>query len=547
MNYTVKNLRELLQRSAEKYKSNTAFILRDGGEALYNVSYEQFKNDVERFSVALDEAGYRDKHIAIYMKNCYEWCVAYFSLAGNVGVCVPIDKELKEGELFNILDQAKAEAVVTDKNGAEMLLKENSFAKDLLIISTEDVIGENVTSFNSMLKDGENHIKNGNTDILTREIDENKMAILLFTSGTTGVMKGVMLSNKNICSDVENTYCYAKTLESDVSLSVLPMHHTYEMMTQLLVLFGGGAIGYCRGLRYLTKDFEEIRPTFFVTVPLMLEKIHKKIIDKMRDDGKRAKAKLVTKISPLIPKESRMKIFGDIHSFFGGRLRAVIVGAAPLQKEVAEDFIGFGIPVIIGYGLTECSPIVICNKFDEPTADSVGTPLPDAEVKLINEDENGIGEICVKGPMVMLGYYKNEAATSSVLIDGFLHTGDLGYMSKNGNYHITGRIKNIIVTKNGKNIYPEEIEHYLLKHSAIEECIVFSDDGEIIEAEIFPSEERIAKKLKKTAVTKEEIASQIKLAVRLVNSSLPSYKRIKKVTLRKSEFKKTSTHKISRK
>lgn len=547
MNYTVKNLRELLCRSAEKYKNNTAFILRDSGDALYNVSYGQFKTDVERLSVALDEASYRDKHIAIYMKNCYEWCVAYFAVAGNVGVCVPIDKELKEGEFFNICEQAKVQAVVTDKEGAEMILKGNERLKDLLVICTEEVIGENVTGFKELLKDGENHIKNGSSDILTREIDENKPAILLFTSGTTGVMKGVMLSNKNICSDVENTCCYAKTLESDVSLSILPMHHTYEMMTELLILFGGGAIGYSRGLRYLAKDFEEIRPTFFVTVPLMLEKIHKRITDKMRDDGKRAKAKLVTKISSLIPKESRMKIFSDIHNFFGGRLRAVIVGAAPLQKEVAEDFISFGIPVIIGYGLTECSPIVICNKLDEPTADSVGAALPDAEVKIVNEDENGIGEICVKGPMVMLGYYKNEGATNSVLANGFLHTGDLGYMDKNGNYHITGRIKNIIVTKNGKNIYPEEIELHLLKHSVVEECVVFSDDGEIVEAEIYPNEERIAKKLKKTSVTKEDIASQIKLAVRLVNSSLPSYKRIKKVTLRKSEFKKTSTHKIKRK
>lgn len=545
--YHISTLRELLQNSFEKYKSNTAFILRDKAGAIYNITYEQFKADVDAFSVVLDSLGYKDKKVAIYMKNCYEWCVAYFSVAGNVGVCVPIDKEMPVSEFYNICKEADISAVITDKNGAEKITGEfEDFTNEIAIISTEELFRQGITEFSSLLKEGKALIEKGNTDILKREIFADALAVLLFTSGTTGMVKGVMLSNKNIVSDVVLTNECASVKQDDVCLSVLPLHHTYETMAELLMLYGGGAISYSRGIRYLQKDFEEIAPTLFVTVPAMLEKLHKSIKEKIDAEGKRTKVRVISKLSPLMSKDSRMKIFEDIHKFFGSRLRAIIVGAAPLRKEVAEDFICFGIPVVIGYGLTECSPIVICNSMLHPTSDSVGKPLKDTEVKLINKDENGIGEICVKGPMVMLGYYNNVQKTKEVFDGDFFRTGDLASIDKNGNYKISGRIKNVIVTRNGKNVYPEEIEYYLLKHSAIEECVVKSLDSDIIEAEIYPNEKEISAKLKKESVTKEEIAAEIKSIVRVVNASLPSYKRIRKVTIRNQEFQKTTTKKIKR-
>ena len=224
----------------------------------------------------------------------------------------------------------------------------------------------------------------------------------------------------------------------------------------------------------------------------------------------------------------------------------IICGAASLQKQTAKDFLSYGIPVIIGYGLTECSPIVICNNDVQPTVDSVGKPLSGVQVKIVSPDENGVGEIAVKGPMVMKGYYKNKEQTDKVMVDGWFYTGDLGYADKNGNYYITGRCKNVIVTSNGKNVYPEELEHYLSKKSVIDECMVYCESDDIISVEILPSLEDIEKKLRKNSVSDDEIHSAVKEAVRSVNKNLPAYKRIRKVTIRKEEFNKTSTHKIKR-
>ena len=224
----------------------------------------------------------------------------------------------------------------------------------------------------------------------------------------------------------------------------------------------------------------------------------------------------------------------------------IICGAAALQKQTAKDFFSYGIPVIIGYGLTECSPIIICNNDISPTVDTVGKPLPGVQVKIVDPDENGIGEISVKGPMVMKGYYKNKAQTDRVMIEGWFYTGDLGFMDKNGNYHITGRCKNVIVTANGKNIYPEELEYYLSKENVIGECVVYSEGDDIISVEILPCMEDVKKKLRKENPTDDEIHSAVKEAVRGVNKTLPGYKRIRKVTIRKEAFDKTSTHKIKR-
>lgn len=539
-------LKDLLKVSENRYRNNTAFYLKDKGDAIYGVTYGRFKRDCDSFGTALlFELGAKDKNIAIFMANCYEWCVTYLAVTGGVGTVVPLDKELPSGELENILHFAEVEVIVTDEAHLE-IIRQMTTKTNLRVIVIGETTHENTLSFQSLLMAGEELLSQGKTDYLTTVTYPESTSVLLFTSGTTGMTKGVMLTDSNICSDIFAVIDSVRIRETDVSLSVLPLHHTYESIAFLMFIACGAAISFCEGFRRLRENLREYRPTVFVTVPLILENLHKRIVERIESEGKGNTARLITKVSPVIPLEKRKKIFSEIHGFFGSRLRLIICGAAALQKQTAKDLMSYGITVVIGYGLTECSPIVICNSEDEATIDSVGKPLKGVQVRIDNPDENGIGEIVVKGPMIMRGYYKNKEQTDKVLVDGWFHTGDLGYEDKNGNYHISGRCKNVIVTSSGKNIYPEELEFYLSKESVIGECMVYCEGDDIISVEILPSMEDVKKKVKRNAPSEDEIHSAVKEAVRSVNRNLPAYKRIRKVVIRKEEFNKTSTHKIKR-
>lgn len=542
----MKNLKELYTESCSKYKDNTAFhFFTQEGETA-TVSYEKFKTDIDALGTALlADMGLKGEKIALMGENSYRWCVSYFAVASGVGVVVPLDKETPAEELKNILSFADIKVVIGDK-GAVKKIKENRymFDEDLVIISMNDE--EDTISFSYLLNEGAAFVSGGNKEFTDAQIDEDILAVLLFTSGTTGMAKGVMLSHRNLCSDLINVKRYVKIEETDVSLSVLPLHHTYEAIAFLMIIYSGAAISFARSVRHLKEDFRIFRPTVFVTVPLMLEKLHRKIIDDIERQGKRKKMQMLSVVSSAVSEEKKRKVFAAIHELFGGRLKKIVVGAAALHSEVASDFALFGIPVIIGYGLTECSPIVICNSLDDCTTDTIGKPLKQVEAKIADPDEKGIGEICVKGPMVMLGYYNNEEETAKVLVDGFLHTGDLGYKDKNGNYHITGRKKNVIVTRNGKNVYPEELEYYLSKHAVIADSMVYAHSDGIVTAQIIADEKEIKKKLGKENLDKSDIDKAVTEAVRSTNRKVPSYKNIKNVIIRNKDFIRTSTHKIKR-
>lgn len=540
------SLRELLCESEKKFGDRPAFVLKDEDGQLKNITYSKLKKDAESLGTALIyELGLKGKKTAIMGENSYFWCLSYLALAGGVGTTVPLDKELTVQETENIISFAEIDAVICDGKSAEKLIAvKYTSGRDFIIICTENIKG--TVFFEDLLRKGKILIAQGKRDYFSAEIDGEKTAVLLFTSGTTGMAKGVMLSHRNLISDLVCVSERIKISEEDRTLSVLPLHHTYEAISFLMVIYSGGSVAFSESLRTLKEDFSFYRPTAFVAVPLLLEKIHKRIMSAIEKQGKRKKVQFFSVISSAVGEDKRKKIFSDVHAFFGGRLNKIVVGAAALQKEVAEDFIMFGIPVIIGYGLTECSPIVICNSIENLTPDSIGKPLDGVEVKIENPDEKGIGELCVKGPMVMRGYYKNKVATDEVLRDGFLHTGDLGYRDRNGNYHITGRKKNVIVTKNGKNIYPEEIEYYLLRNSVIADVMVYSEDDSILSAQIIPDTAEIERKMKKTGLTETEIHRAVIEAVRSTNRKLPSYKSVKKVTLRSKDFIRTSTKKIKR-
>ncbi len=546
--YKVDTLRELLKESERRHKGRNAFLLKDMGGALYGITYEQFLYDVQCLGTELiSHCKGKNKNIAIFMDNSYEWCTSFMAITSGTGVAVPIDKDLPSEELYNILDFADIDVIITDEKRSEALFKEKTkLKKTLKIILTGNAPKENTLSYTDLIKSGDNLLKDGDSTYLTAKTHPDDTAAIFFTSGTTGMTKGVMLSGNNLCSDFTAVSQHIKIYEGDLSMSLLPLHHTYELIAFLMVIYSGASISFCDGIRTLKEDFALYKPTVFVTVPLLLEKLDARILFKMEQKGKRNLTKLISRMSPVIPEGGKKKIFSDIHEFFGGRLRLIICGAAALKKETALNFTSYGIPVVIGYGLTECSPIIICNTDTEPTPDSVGKPLPEVQIKIKNPDENGVGEICARGPMVMKGYYKNPSQTQEVMKGGWFHTGDSGYKDRDGNYHIAGRIKNIIVTRGGKNIYPEEIEYYLNRHFPIAECIIYGESADIVAAEILPDTEAIKNKLGKTALTPEEIHKAVKEAVRNVNRTLPSYKRIKKVTLREDSFNKTSTHKIKR-
>ncbi len=541
----VENLKELLAESGRRFAERTAFIVKEK-EAYAKITYSQLKTDAESLGTALlYELGMKGKKTAIIGENSYEWCLSYLAVTGGTGVAVPLDKELSGEEIRNIVSFAGIECIISDGKSAEKIMSEARITeRGIKLVCTEKK--KDTIFFKDLLEKGKALVSEGKRDYFLSEPENEKMAVLIFTSGTTGMAKGVMLSHKNLISDL---ICVSKRIkidENDLALSFLPLHHTYEAISFLMVIYSGGTIAFSGSLRTLKEDFAFYRPTVFVTVPLLLEKIHKKIIASIEKQGKRKKVQFFSVISSAVSEEKKRKIFSDVHAFFGGRLSKIVVGAAALQKEVAEDFIMFGIPVIIGYGLTECSPIVICNSPENLTPDTIGRPLDGVEVTIKNSDEKGIGELCVKGPMVMLGYYKNKVATDEVMKDGYLYTGDLGYKDKNGNYHITGRKKNVIVTKNGKNIYPEEIEYYLLRNSVIADAMIYAEDDSIISAQIVPDKEEIGRKLKKDELTPVEIHRAVIEAVRSTNRRLPSYKSIKKVTVRTKDFIRTSTRKIKR-
>lgn len=537
--YRPKTVREILMKSAERFKYNCAFTFLDSDGKKQEISYKNLKDDVDCLSLCLlYNLKMKDEKAALICCNCYQWCVAYLACLNTGIVCVPVDRELSGEDMGYILDFADVKAVFCDGNSLSKLKRKETVS--YICVDSDDENG-----FMSLIEKGRRLKREGFT--VEDEIDGDELAVLLFTSGTTGNPKGVMLSNNNICSDLYLVGKNIKAGESDRTLSVLPLHHTYESMAFLMMLYCGGSIAFCGGIRYLSKSFSVFSPTVFVTVPLILEKLHGKIMSEIENQGMKQKFRLACLMSSTMTDEKKKRIFSPVHKFFGGRLKKIIVGAAAVQPEIVEAFEHCGFKVIIGYGLTECSPIVICNSTEDRSADSVGRPLNEVEVRIDNPDEKGIGELWVKGPMVMKGYYKNDNATKQVFSDSWFRTGDLVCRDKNGRFYITGRCKNVIVTKNGKNIYPEELEYRLTKNPFIKECVVYGEKGDVISCEILPDEAAIKNKLKKRVLSDDDIKSVINEAVRSVNRVLPSYKRIKKVSFRKDEFTKTTTHKIKRK
>ena len=550
--------RELLSQSMARYGSSPAFKVKNEVGQIVDISYDRYYDDVYSFGTALLSLGLKDCRIAVAGASSYKWCVSYMSVVCGVGVVVPTDKELPFAEIKSILEVSESKAIIFDKKfGKKILDHRDELPADMIYICMDAKDDEDgILSFDSLVQKGVQLIGDGNVEYIEAEPDGNKLSVLLFTSGTTGMSKAVMLSARNICSDIMAIMGIVKINKGERIMSLLPIHHTYECtVTFLCCIYGGVSICFCEGIRYITKNLQEYKPNILIVVPLVIEKFYSRI-QKALEKEKGAKAKIgvaskIYKAAKKIGIDTSDILFGKIKEAFGGKIRMIISGAAGIDPKIIEDMNKYGIRTFQGYGLTECSPIVICNSDKEGKHASIGRPIPGVEAKLINCDENGVGELCVKGPMVMLGYYKNEEATNAVFdYDGWFHTGDLATVDKDGYYYICGRSKNVIVTRNGKNIYPEELEALLLKEDVVKECMVVgaeSDkDDTIVKARIFPDLSVISAKTGSVNVSAEEIAKEIKKAVRNVNDQVVAYKAIKDIEIMEKEFAKTTTAKIKR-
>ena len=558
--YPIADLRDMMYKSVERYgREQVAFRQRFvKGEPFREITYGQTLDDLNALGTALAARNLLGKRIAIIGDNCYQWASSYLAAVCGLGVAVPLDKELGASELEQLVAEADCECVLFTKKFLSIFQDIHERGETnlrILVNLNAEEEKDGVLSWARLIDEGKQRVLEGDRTYLDAEIYADEMGVLLFTSGTTGIAKGVMLSHTNICSDLMSAPTMLYVDKTDIFFSVLPIHHTYECTCGFLMpLYKGASIGYCEGLKYIQKNLQEIRPTFFLGVPLIFESLYKTIWKNIRKQGKEKTVKKVLKLNKTTSKfglNLNKILLKDILNVFGGRMHMMIAGGAAIDPDILQFFRDLGIMALQGYGLTECAPMAALNPDDNPRNDSIGHVLPGDEAMIADKNDEGIGEICLKGPNVMMGYYHMPEETEKVLVDGWFHTGDLGYMD--GPYlYITGRKKNVIITRNGKNVFPEELEYYLGKVSLVAESMVWAakdKDGQddMIVATIRPDMEEVEAALGKEAAQDAAKVEQLLWnKVDEINKNLPLFKKIRKISVRKEDFEKTTGKKIKR-
>lgn len=549
------DFRQLVNRYKTLYAAKTAFEFKENPHAKEHIkiSYKQFSEDIESLGTALLNLDLRGKKVGIIAPNRYEWCVSYLAVTTSDMVVVPLDKSLPNNEIEDLVKRSKIDAIIFDKKYSEIfskIQKEQSSDLKHFICMDENT---DFTSYSHLLNQGKSLITNGDTSYKNIEIDNKKMAIMLFTSGTTSISKAVALSQSNICEDIYALSQMTDIRKEDVFLSFLPLHHTFE--STCTFLYGtscGITVAFCDGLKYVQKNLSEFHITGFVCVPLMLEIMYKKMKKAIDEQGKTKLVATMSKVCNFLLKfkiDIRRKVFKQILNSLGGKLRVLIAGGAAMSKDAIQGFLDLGINLLQGYGLTETSPVLAGENDKYKRAGSVGFPLPGLDVKIADANRDGIGEILAHGPTVMIGYVDNQEATDEVLNDGWFHTGDLGYFDKDGFLFITGRKKDVIVLKNGKNIFPEELEILINKLPYVSESIVFGkpcDDGDYkICAKIVYNIDELKKSFPDASESdyKSLIWNDIKDKV---NHTMPAYKYIREFIITDIPLIKTTTQKVKR-
>lgn len=550
------NIRDIMANAVKLYPNNVAFKIKhkNGKEVSYtDITYSEFQKEINEFGAGLMAMGYKDKRVAVIGKNSYPWALTYCTVLGGLGVLVPLDKGLPEAEIELSLKRSKAEVIVFDKEYEETIKKifqngTTSLNKCICMVDTEI---DGFTTIKDVEKIGKDELAKGNNEYLNAEIDTKKMAAIIFTSGTTSMAKAVMLSQENIASNIYNLNCVEYIDPTDINMAFLPFHHTFGSTGLLLFMSRGATNVFCDGLRYIQDNMKEYHVSCFVCVPLLIESIYKKVMHQIEKQGKMKTFEKGMKISKFLLKfkiDIRKKLFKEIYDNLGGNLRFVVSGASAIDRTVAEGFNDLGFLTVQGYGLTETAPVLVAENVKNIRYGSIGLPLPEVDIKIDNPNEEGIGEIIAKGPNVMLGYYEDEEATNAVIDkDGWFHTGDLAYMDKDGFIFIAGRQKNVIVLKNGKNVYPEELEQLISELPYVAENMVFGmpkDDDLVVSVKIVYNE--IYVKQKYGNISEEELKDIIWKDVKEINSKLTTYKHIKNLVITKEPMIKTTTAKVKR-
>lgn len=556
---TYKTIKEIFERSINEY-SNKEFILEKfnpKGE-FEKITYKQFGEDVIALGTALtNKYNLKDEKIVIIGENTYHWYVSYMAALCGAGIAVPVDKELPPNELENVINRSKATIVIYSTKKKEIIKKvEDNLprVKYFVQMNSEDKLLGREIGLNTIINEGKKLVNSGDNSFMKIKIDPDEFKVLIFTSGTTSAAKGVMICNRNLAENVNSVSAYVNLTEKERFFSVLPLHHTYESTIGfLLPMAVGASIAVCQGLKYIVPNLKETKPTALLAVPLLIENLYKKINQSIEKGGKAGLVNSmmhVTNALKAVGIDIKKKVFSEIYENLGGNLKYVVSAAAPIDAKVGKWLQDIGIIFLQGYGLTETAPIAALTPEYDARVGSAGKAVICDEIKIHAPNENGEGEVWIKGKTVMLGYYENEEATKEVMHDGWFNAGDIGYLD-DGFLYITGRSKNVIVTQNGKNIYPEEIELLLGKVDEIKECMVYGkqmnpEDKELtITVKVIPNYEKIEEKYGKD-LTEEQIHNIIWEEIKKVNRKLTSYKAIKHLEIKKDEFEKTTTMKIKR-
>ena len=548
------NIKEVILNSVSLYGDNIAYVTKvkkDKENVQYlNHTYNDLLNDIYCFGTGLYKLGLKNSRVAVCGRNSYKWVVSHLSnLMGGI-VSVPIDKELQLNELEESLIRSNVEALVFDEKYKDNIIKikENGKTNIKFFICMSKLDG--FIWYDELLEEGKKALENGENEFKEYTPNSKNMSILLFTSGTTSKAKAVMLSQDGICANIADLQMVEGVRSTDTNIAFLPFHHIFSSTGMLFMMACGVKTVFPDGLKYIKQNLHEYEVSVFVGVPLLINKMYETIEKEIEKQGKTKLLKNAIKISNFLLKfhiDIRKILFRQIVNALGGKMRLIVAGGAPLEKRIAQGFNDFGIHLVQGYGLTETSPVISAENDKYIKPGSVGIPMRSMKVEVVNKDQDGIGEIRVKGPNIMLGYYENEEATNAVLRDGWFYTGDLGYFDEDGFLFLTGRQKDVIVLKNGKKVFPEELEMLVDKLEEVEESFIYgmpqngNNNDPMVSLEVVYTEDAIKDK------TEEELKKIIWDKVKEINKTLPQYKYIKNLIITSEPLIKTTTHKVKRK
>ena len=550
----VTDLKDMLNKTRELYGDKPGYKIKIGKGQYKTYTHNEIRDMINYLGTALISLGLKGKRIGVIGENRYEWELAYLSVVCGVGIVVPMDKSLPANELEEVIERSEVEAIFYSKKYEEIIKKikysEKNKLKHLISMDT-DIHEEGIYSEKELIEKGKELLDSGNKEYINAKINPEEMRIMLFTSGTTSKSKVVALSHKNLISNVIDYASVVDVDSNDRILSFLPLHHVYECTVGMLVsLYVGAERAFCDGIRHIVENLNEYKITYAAFVPAIYELMYKNIWKMIEKKGKVEETKQLMQEYKDKSMQEKKEVFKEIHNMYGGCIKLFITGAAALDKEVIESFRNWGLNLCQAYGLTETSPIIGIETNEHHRVGSIGRPIPHVEARIDEADDDGVGELVVKGPNVMLGYYNDKKATESVMEDGWFHTGDLARIDEDGYIFICGRRKSVIVLKNGKNIYPEEMEGLVNKIEGVKESFIFgkqqTDDKDNIKIHVKIVFDKDIMKEAYKVEKEEDIYRVLTEKIKEVNSVMPKYKAIRGIIVSDEPLIKTTTGKIKR-